>query len=62
MSDESQVCPKCNSLYGYPDGNLWICPECAHEWTLVSAEVAEVVVAVQNFWTQMVCNFNPVIP
>jgi protein PhnA len=44
MSDESQTCPKCNSPYGYPDGNLWICPECAHEWTLeVKADVEEVV-------------------
>jgi len=34
MSDESQTCPKCNSPYGYQDQHLWICPECAHEWTL----------------------------
>ena len=27
-------CPKCNSEYTYEDGNLLICPECAHEWTL----------------------------
>ncbi|MFD0695633.1 zinc ribbon domain-containing protein YjdM [Paenibacillus sp. GCM10027628] len=27
-------CPKCNSKYTYEDGNLYICPECAHEWTL----------------------------
>lgn len=25
-------CPKCNSEYTYKDGNLFICPECAHEW------------------------------
>lgn len=25
-------CPKCNSEYVYQDGNLLICPECAHEW------------------------------
>jgi protein PhnA len=25
-------CPKCGSESVYPDGNLWICPECAHEW------------------------------
>jgi protein PhnA len=34
MSDESQECPKCNSPYGYPDGQLWVCPECFHEWSL----------------------------
>lgn len=26
-------CPKCHSEHGYTDGNLWICPECAHEWS-----------------------------
>ena len=25
-------CPKCNSAYVYEDGNMYICPECAHEW------------------------------
>ena len=44
MSDESQICPKCNSPYGYQDGNLWVCPECAHEWTLEkTTAVAEVI-------------------
>lgn len=27
-------CPKCNSEYTYEDGSLFVCPECAHEWTL----------------------------
>ncbi|PSL40100.1 phosphonoacetate hydrolase [Planomicrobium soli] len=27
-------CPQCNSAYTYEDGNLWICPECGHEWAL----------------------------
>lgn len=26
-------CPKCNSENIYTDANLWICPECAHEWS-----------------------------
>ncbi|MFX1823887.1 zinc ribbon domain-containing protein YjdM [Acinetobacter sp. AS5] len=25
-------CPKCQSEYTYTDGDLLICPECAHEW------------------------------
>ncbi|AUM64216.1 alkylphosphonate utilization protein [Brevibacillus sp. 7WMA2] len=29
-------CPKCNSAYTYQDGSLFICPECAHEWTLAA--------------------------
>lgn len=36
MTDESQTCPKCESPFGYPDGQLWVCPECFHEWSLDS--------------------------
>jgi protein PhnA len=25
-------CPKCSCEHVYHDGNLWVCPECAHEW------------------------------
>lgn len=31
-------CPKCNSEYTYQDGLLFICPECANEWTAESEE------------------------
>ncbi|NYT84970.1 zinc ribbon domain-containing protein YjdM [Pollutimonas harenae] len=26
------ACPSCQSEYTYNDGDLLICPECAHEW------------------------------
>lgn len=26
------ACPKCNSEYTYQDGDMLMCPECAHEW------------------------------
>ena len=41
MTDQSQACPKCQSPYGYPDGELWVCPECFHEWSLSIDEEAE---------------------
>lgn len=25
-------CPQCNSEYTYEDGNMYVCPECGHEW------------------------------
>ncbi|MEI8345865.1 MAG: zinc ribbon domain-containing protein YjdM [Pseudomonadota bacterium] len=31
MSNEP-TCPKCNAANTYPDGNLWVCPDCFHEW------------------------------
>lgn len=30
-------CPKCSSEYTYQDGNMYICPECAHEWSIDAA-------------------------
>ena len=26
-------CPKCSSEYTYEDGSMYVCPECAHEWS-----------------------------
>ncbi len=26
-------CPQCQSNYAYLDRNLYICPECGHEWS-----------------------------
>lgn len=40
MSDPIH-CPKCNSENIYADGNLWVCPECAHEWLPGAAATAE---------------------
>jgi protein PhnA len=34
---ELPPCPKCQSPYTYEDGSLYICPECAHEWSAVEA-------------------------
>jgi len=31
-------CPKCQSPYVYANGNFWVCPECAHEWSQVLVE------------------------
>jgi len=36
MSTETK-CPKCGSENIYADGNLWICPECSHEWSQFAA-------------------------
>lgn len=37
-------CPKCHSPYTYEDGSLFVCPECAHEWSL-EAETGDTEVA-----------------
>ena len=30
-------CPECSSEYTYPDGLNYLCPECAHEWSIDSS-------------------------
>lgn len=34
-------CPQCNSEYAYEDGNMLVCPECAHEWSADATEKVE---------------------
>lgn len=31
-------CPACHSVYTYADDTNYICPECAHEWPIVSPD------------------------
>lgn len=38
---DSNTCPTCQSIYGYPTGTSMMCPECGHEWNpdeIVKAE------------------------
>jgi protein PhnA len=39
MSD-LPACPKCQSTLTYEDGDLLVCPECAHEWSASAAAPA----------------------
>ncbi|MBE9549715.1 MAG: alkylphosphonate utilization protein [Proteobacteria bacterium] len=34
-------CPECNSEYTYVDGAMFVCPECAHEWSQNATAEAE---------------------
>ncbi len=38
---EFPPCPECNSEHTYPDRNLYVCPECAHEWPAAAATDSE---------------------
>lgn len=40
MSDIPK-CPKCSSEYAYEDREMFVCPECAHEWKEASEDSAE---------------------
>ncbi|MGZ3727063.1 MAG: zinc ribbon domain-containing protein YjdM [Pseudobdellovibrio sp.] len=41
-------CPQCNSENVYSDGNLWICPECSHEWSIHANSTEKVEVVEDN--------------
>jgi len=34
-------CSKCDSAYTYEDRNMFVCPECAHEWAKDAADQAD---------------------
>lgn len=34
-------CPQCSSVNIYEDGNLWVCPECSHEWSVHTSAQTE---------------------
>ena len=40
MSD-AMKCPECKSEHAYQDRDLWVCPECGHEWRAGAAAVAD---------------------
>ena len=40
MNDATN-CPKCNSEHAYQDSSLWVCPDCAHEWSAEADTAAE---------------------
>ncbi len=35
--NELPHCPQCDSEYTYEDATVYVCPECAHEWSQDSA-------------------------
>lgn len=41
-------CPTCSSEYTYEDGDMFVCPECAHEWTKAAAENADTATVVRD--------------
>jgi len=47
MSDLPR-CPKCGSEYTYADGDMFVCPECAHEWSSEAGEVADTGLVVKD--------------
>lgn len=34
-------CPKCNSEFTYEDSGVYMCPECAHEWSAAAVDATD---------------------
>lgn len=47
-----EPCPQCKSTYTYEMDNLFVCPECGHEWNPGETDVAENAFVVKD------CNGN----
>lgn len=41
-------CPQCQSEYTYEDGDNYVCPECAHEWSKVATAESDEVKVVRD--------------
>jgi protein PhnA len=41
-------CPQCHSEYTYEDASLFICPECAHEWSVNETDDDDLVIKDSN--------------
>ncbi len=41
-------CPQCSLQNVYPDGALWVCADCGHEWTASDAGEASAGVVVRD--------------
>lgn len=42
-------CPMCQSQYTYEDGLMFVCPECAHEWSQAENDTVEQEEVVKDF-------------
>ena len=42
------ACPQCTLENTYPDGALWMCPDCGLEWTAAEGDASDLVVRDSN--------------
>jgi protein PhnA len=42
-------CPQCGSEFTYEDGQMFVCPECSHEWTKAAvSETADLISVIKD--------------
>ena len=55
------ACPKCNCEYTYEDGDMFICPECAHEWSKNSTASEESATVIKDAHGTILCDGDTVV-
>ena len=55
------ACPKCNCEYTYEDGEMFICPECAHEWSKNSTASEERATVIKDAHGTILCDGDTVV-
>ncbi|MEP2654120.1 MAG: zinc ribbon domain-containing protein YjdM [Paraglaciecola sp.] len=58
MSD-IPACPECNSTYTYEDRDMYVCPECGHEWPQ-SGEVDDDAILIKDANGALLCDGDKV--
>ena len=41
-------CPQCGSEFTYEDGSMYVCPECAHEWSKAAVAATDEVRVIRD--------------
>jgi protein PhnA len=54
-------CPKCHSEYTYEDGEMLICPECAHEWSKNASSNEESTAVIKDAHGTVLCDGDTVV-
>jgi len=55
------ACPKCNCEYTYEDGEMIICPECAHEWSKNATAQEESALIIKDAHGAILCDGDSVV-
>ncbi len=54
-------CPKCHCEYTYEDGEMIICPECAHEWSKNASSNEESTAVIKDAHGTVLCDGDTVV-
>jgi protein PhnA len=60
-SSDIPACPVCGMENTYPDGEMYVCPDCAHEWPQQAANAGEGTAVVRDVHGNVLNNGDSVV-